>query len=89
MEGGEDLFSVIRFWYYNGGCRCGYDIGVGDMEVHVVDRGGWMGCGMWESHTRLLCWTASGTRGVISRESSCFVGAILAALMSFYSRCWV
>lgn len=40
---------------------------------------GWdVGC-----HTRLLCWTASGTNGVISRESSCFVGAIVAALMSF------
>ena len=59
-------------------------IGVGK-GIWSRDRGGWMGCGMWDSHTRLLCWTASGTRGVISRESSCFVGAILAGLLSFYS----
>lgn len=26
--------------------------------------------------TRLLCWTDSGTRGLMSREISCFVGGI-------------
>lgn len=33
--------------------------------------------GEWEVHTRLLCCTDSGTRGLMSRDSSCFVGAIL------------
>jgi hypothetical protein len=28
------------------------------------------------SLTRLLCWTDSGTSGLISRESSCFVAGI-------------
>lgn len=39
------------------------------------------GRGGFRDRTRLLCWTASGTRGLISRESSCFVGAIWGSLM--------
>lgn len=30
--------------------------------------------------TRLLCWTASGTMGLTSRESSCFVAVILVSV---------
>lgn len=30
----------------------------------------------WGSLTLLLCWTDSGTSGLISRESSCFVAGI-------------
>ena len=41
------------------------------------------------SRTLVLCWTASGTRGLMSRESSCFVGAMLAYVIGvnlFWSR---
>ena len=33
--------------------------------------------GVAQGRTRLLCWTDSGTRGLIRREISCFVGGIL------------
>lgn len=33
--------------------------------------------GVARGRTRLLCWTDSGTRGLIRREISCFVGGIL------------
>lgn len=37
--------------------------------------------------TRLLCWTDSGTRGLMSREISCFVGGIFGSLLFLGS--WV
>lgn len=39
---------------------------------------GWFGdWGVARGRTRLLCWTDSGTRGLIKRDISCFVGGIL------------
>ena len=38
---------------------------------------------MKEGRTRLLCWTDSGTRGLMSREISCFVGGIFVFSFSF------
>ena len=40
---------------------------------------------MKEGRTRLLCWTDSGTRGLMSREISCFVGGIVVSLLSLSS----
>lgn len=38
---------------------------------------------MKEGRTRLLCWTDSGTRGLMSREISCFVGGIFVFFLLF------
>lgn len=44
----------------------------GEVRCGVV-KGFGVGFG---KRTRLLCWTDSGTRGLMSREISCFVGGI-------------
>lgn len=54
----------------------------------VFRRGGLVGEeGKAGERTRLLCWTDSGTRGLMSREISCFVGGIFGSLLFLGS--WV
>ena len=43
---------------------------------------------MKEGRTRLLCWTDSGTRGLMSREISCFVGGIFVFPLLFFVLGW-
>ena len=48
-----------------------------------------MGGGTGRGRTRLLCWTASGTSGLIRREISCFVGGIFGVWLWLWLWLWV